>query len=151
MNIKIKPLEEKYLNKAVDIAVDSDVGERKYIRPWMKSKSKYFVALDGDKVVGEIGWYKDDGRISGEAMGMKFPREKNIYWISYFSVDSSYRNMGIGLQLLEHLEQVVRELGGKQMWVYTDKANRFYEKNGYEFVQKIWLEDAWEYVLKKIL
>lgn len=102
-------------------------------------------------MVGEIGWYHDDGGFAGKALGKNFPYGKNIYWLGHFAVDPNFRGKGVGTALLEYLEDVIKKLGGRELWVYTDQARVFYEKVGFGFVQKAWIEECWEDVLIKKL
>lgn len=79
------------------------------------------------------------------------PYGKDIYWLSHFATDRNFRNKGIGRSLLNYLEGIVKILGGRELWVYTDQARGFYEKNGFIFVQKAYIVESWEDVLKKEL
>ncbi|MBI2049537.1 GNAT family N-acetyltransferase [Candidatus Roizmanbacteria bacterium] len=150
MDLEIKPLNKSTYEDAVRIAIVGNTGLEKDIRKRLK-EDHYFVAVDGDKVVGEIGWYQDNGSFAGEALGDRFPYGKNIYWLGHFAVDRPSRNKGIGKLLLKYLEDIIKGLGGRELWVYTDQARGFYEKNGFVFVKKAMIEDCWQDVLKKDL
>lgn len=52
---------------------------------------------------------------------------------------------------MRHLEYIVKALGGRKLWVYTSQAREFYEKKGFTFVQKAWIDDSWQEVLRKDL
>jgi N-acetylglutamate synthase-like GNAT family acetyltransferase len=71
--------------------------------------------------------------------------------VSHFAVVEKLRGQGIGSQLMTYLEDVVRNMGGKEMWVYSERARRFYEKQGFEFVTKGYIEDCWQDFLMKVL
>jgi len=151
MNLEIVSLNKDTYEQAVKLALEGETGNEADIRRRLKKFRQYFVALGKGKVVGEIGWYHDDGGFAGKALGKNFPYGKNIYWLGHFAVDPNFRGKGVGTALLEYLEDVIKKLGGRELWVYTDQARVFYEKVGFGFVQKAWIEECWEDVLIKKL
>ena len=151
MDIQIVPLNNKTYEEVVRIAVEGATGEEKDIRPRLRFYHRYFTAIFDSKVVGEIGWYQDDGTFAGIALKENFPYGSNVYWIGHFAVEKDYRGRKIGTKLLTYLENVVKRLGAKEVWVYTSQARGFYEKRGFVFVQKGQIDDAWEDFLKKPL
>ena len=151
VSVNVIQLNDTYYNDAVRLAVDAKTGKYEDISPRLKKYKQYFVAVRGKQVVGVIGWYQDDGRYAGNALGDKFPYGNDVYWVSHFAVELKFRNMGIGSLLLQNLGETVKRLGGTELWVYTDKTRGFYEKHGFKFVQKAWIEENWQEVLKKEL
>lgn len=55
MDIQIVPISDRTYEDAVRIAVEGNTGDGKDIRPRLKFYDRYFTAIVGDKVVGEIG------------------------------------------------------------------------------------------------
>lgn len=151
MQVKIDPLSNSSYKEAVHLAVDAKTGKEEDISRRLKKYKQYFVVVKGKQIIGVIGWYQDDGRYAGNALGDRFPYGNNVYWVSHFAVEPKFRNKGIGSLLLKHLEKIAKNLGGAALWVYTDNARGFYEKHGFEFVQKAWIEENWQEVLKKEL
>lgn len=151
MEVNVIPLTEDRYEDAVRIAIEGETGEEKDIRPRLKDYYRHFVAEVNRETIGEIGWYKDNGEFAGKAMGTDFPEGDNVYWISHFAVDKKYKGKGVGTKLIQYLEKIIKKLGGTELWVYTSRARGFYEKQGFDFVQKTFLEGEWEDVLKKNL
>jgi GNAT superfamily N-acetyltransferase len=151
MDIKIKPIDDSTYKEAVRIAVEGDTDDTFYAQQWLKNYDRYYVAMNKNRVVGEIGWYQDDGTLSGKVLGDKFPHGNNNYWISHFAVDKRFRNKGIGGLLFKYIEKVVKEKGAKELWVYTDTAQEFYLKHGFTFVAKGEVDDYIEEIFKKEL
>ncbi|WP_026570932.1 GNAT family N-acetyltransferase [Sediminibacillus sp. JSM 1682029] len=85
----------------------------------------YFVALDGDNVVGAIG-----GGMTGE----------NTSEVYVLYLDPERRREGIGTKLLHHLTEIQRHKGAKEQWVSVLKGNQkgipFYEAKGFRFVRE---------------
>jgi N-acetylglutamate synthase-like GNAT family acetyltransferase len=57
--------------------------------------------------------------------------------------------MGVGTQLIKHLEKVISNMNGKELWVYSERARGFYERKGFIFVQRGYIEDCWQDFLYK--
>jgi ribosomal protein S18 acetylase RimI-like enzyme len=83
----------------------------------------WFVALDGEDVVGAIGG------------GMTGPEEAEVF-VLY--VLPSRRGEGIGTRLLDHLSDIQRTKGVKKQWVSVTMGNMkgipFYEARGFRLV-----------------
>lgn len=81
----------------------------------------WFVALDGDEVVGAIGG------------GMIGPEEAEVFVLYLLP---SRRREGIGTKLLGELSGVQRAKGAKRQWVSVMEGNRkgipFYEAQGFK-------------------
>lgn len=67
MDAIIAPLTKK-TEDAVRIAVESNTGKDKDVRPRLKEYKRYFIAIDKSRVVGEIGWYQDEGEFAGNLL-----------------------------------------------------------------------------------
>ena len=82
-----------------------------------------FGAITGDKLVGYIWSYE-----------YTFREEARIY-VSEIHVDESYRNRGIGKQLLRAVETAARDGGYGALYLHTEGSNKdaikLYEKEGY--------------------
>ncbi|XXM74586.1 GNAT family N-acetyltransferase [Lysinibacillus sphaericus] len=85
----------------------------------------YFVALEGDKVVGAIG-------------GGLIDKEKGEVFVLY--LDPDRLGEGIGTQLLHVLTQLQISKGATEQWVSVSKGNQkgipFYEARGFQFVNE---------------
>ena len=58
----------------------------------------------------------------------------DVWYLSMIEVDPPFHNQGIGTQFLSHLEDYVRQHGGKTMVLFTNNRENlsFYTKRGYE-------------------
>lgn len=156
MEFVVKSLSKINLKSAVDIASAAEVGERKDIDREMKksldNKTKqFFVAVCLDNVVGEIGWYQDKEKTAKKALGKDFPEGEDVFWVAYFSVAPEIRGKGVGRLLVNKIESEVKNKGGKYLWVYSSRARVFYEKCGFTFIKKGYIEDCWQDFLRKDL
>jgi len=76
------------------------------------SKGKYYVAMEGDKVIGCVLVIKDE--------------------MSSLYVLPEYMHKGIGSKLSEEVERYVKSLGYKHVWIWaTLTAVDFYKSRGY--------------------
>lgn len=65
----------------------------------------------------------------------KYP---NFYpWISDVMIIKDYRNKGYGRKLVSYAEQVLKELGYRIGYLWTDQAPDFYKKLGFSYKQKV--------------
>ena len=149
MDLQFLPLNDSTLEEAIRIAVEGNTGSEPDVRRRLKRDNQYFAAINRGKILGEIGWYKDDGSYMGKTLGDAYPTGEDIFWVRHFAVYAKFRGHGIGKFLMTSLEKVVQKLGARELWVYTDQARGFYEKNGFTFVQKVLLQSEWEDVLQK--
>lgn len=136
VNIIVTKLDRKQLSEAVDVVMRAELDTREEVEHHLEHLSAHFVAMDGDKVVGVIGWYQDNVNYANEAMGDKFPGEE-AYWVGFFAVEKEYRGRGIGAKLMERLEEEVSELGASEMWVSSvPETASYYVKHGFEYVME---------------
>lgn len=66
-------------------------------------------------------------------------KERSNYrpWLASLYVAPDYRNQKTGRQLIERLLQHVKELGYPEIYLKTESAADYYERRGWEFVEKI--------------
>lgn len=80
------------------------------------------------------GVYYED-KLVGIAIAEKRVWNRTL-WIWEFHIDSDYRGMGIGRELMEHMSSTGREAGCRVMVCETQSTNvpaiRFYRKVGFE-------------------
>lgn len=62
----------------------------------------------------------------------------NIYpWLSDVMIIEKYRGQGYGKKLISTGEKILKELGYKTIYVWTDQAPDFYKKLGFKYKQKV--------------
>lgn len=135
-NIKIAPLTRDRFNEAVELVLAAELDTREEIEYHLEHIEAHYIALDGNKVIGVIGWYQDTVDYATEAMGDKFPGSQ-AYWVGFFAVSPKYRKKGIGLRLFKKLEQVVKSKGADKLWVSSvPETKSYYERQGFKLVTK---------------
>lgn len=104
-------------------------------------RTKVFVALENDKVVGTAGldksWYNDDAE----------------YWILTVFVDIAHHKQGIGKMLIQEIEKYAHEINAKKLIIPASITGcEFYHKLGYEYANgKKELNKEKMYIMGKIL
>jgi N-acetylglutamate synthase-like GNAT family acetyltransferase len=79
---------------------------------------------------------------TGEAIGvcrmhLQTPQEAQI---RFMGIHENYQGKGLGKLLLDYLEDKARSMGATNMVLQArEKAISFYERNGYELVEKTYL------------
>lgn len=132
-NITIAQLTRERLNEAVDVVLEAELDTRQEIEHHLEHIDAHYIALDGDNVVGVIGWYQDNVNYATEAMGDKFPGTE-AYWVGFFAVLKKYRGRGVGFTLIKKLDQVLRERNVDTLWVASVPQTRvYYERQGFKF------------------
>lgn len=150
-SIRIHQLTGKNYDEAVRLVFDTGLDTREEIVHHLQHMNAHFIALDQDKVIGVIGWYRDDMNYATEAMGHKFPGKK-AYWVGFFVVDQKYRRQGIGYALLTKLEQVVKRKKADELWVSSvPQTRKYYERQGFKPVMKGRIYGNRKYFLVKTL
>lgn len=157
MEIRITEYREEYAKEMSDIIVKNllEVNSKDYgieyakkqaeefsvekIKETFPKRTKVFVALDGEKVVGTAGldksWYSDDGE----------------YYILTVFVDVNYHKLGIGKMLIRKIEEYAKEIKAKRLVIPASIFGcEFYRKLGYEYVngEKV-LNEEKMYMLEK--
>ena len=95
-----------------------------------------FVALNGDRLVGCSSGlaHKNGGKYSG------------WFFLTDLFIEKEFRNKGIGSDLLKELEEFIRTVGVKNIWLWTSGPStlRFYYRHGYtQFVEmENWYSDG---------
>lgn len=90
-----------------------------------------------------------DNSLIGYSCYGPIPGTKNSYDLYWIAVDISVQNRGLGKTLLQATEKLVKESGGKKLYVETSSTSKylptqkFYEKNGFflEAIQKAYYND----------
>lgn len=146
MELLIQPFTQATKKSALDLVVANQVWSRDQARGFFnrslkQNRDNIFVIVDNDRVIGLIGWYQDNGRWAGKALGSLFPKGKDIYWVSLFAVDKSLQRQGIGTILMKHLIKQVKAKHARELWVYSLRARGFYEKMGFSFITRSIIED----------
>lgn len=132
--MKFQTLSQNYFEESVQLLLDLELDIREEIEHHLTDMDAHLICLDGNAVVGIVGWYKDNVNYANEAMGDLFPGE-DAFWVGFFGVKSEYQNKGIGTQLLSLIEENIRERGANEWWVSSvPEAKEFYEKKGFSVV-----------------
>lgn len=159
MEIKITEYKEEYAKQMSDIIVRNlvEVNSKDYgiecakkhaeafsvekIKEDFPKRTKVYVALDGEKVVGTAGlgksWYSDDGE----------------YYVLTVFVDMNYHKQGIGKMLIRKIEEYANEIKAKRLVVPASIFGcEFYHKLGYEYLngEKV-LNEEKMYIMEKII
>lgn len=133
-NINITPLTQEKFEEAVDVVLRANLDTKEEIEHHLKHLDAHYIAVDGAKVIGVIGWYQDNVNYANEAMGEKFPGVE-AYWVGFFAVEEKYRGQGIGYALLQKLESVLKEQKANKLWVSSvPDSKEYYEKEGFKLV-----------------
>lgn len=111
-------LVDQEIIKETDLPIDDD--DLQKIPEVYAGKSRFWVAVDGDKVVGTVGILDRGG---------------NVVKLRRMFVQKEYRGTGLGQKLLETALQFAREAGYTKIKLNTHqnmkRAHRFYEKNNF--------------------
>ena len=149
MPIKIKPLSRKTLKPAIKLlhgvfaypegrretkkGLTISLDPEKYKETYKKEKLKwvkYYVALEGAKVVGTSGLYKMEND------------PKETFWLGWFCVDETYRRKGIGSKLLDYTIREEKRRSGRTLKLWTTNhppmltAQILYRKMGFKIFKK---------------
>ena len=104
-------------------------------------RTKVFVALENNKVVGTAGldesWYNGDGE----------------YWILTVFVDVAHHQQGIGKLLINEIEKFALTIPAKKLVIPASITGcEFYHKLGYEYANgKKKLNEEQMYIMEKYL
>lgn len=132
--IKILPLTQERFDETVEVVLRAQLDSREEIEHHLQHIDAHYAAMDGEKIVGVIGWYQDNVHWADTAMGDKFPGEE-AYWVGFFAVEKKYRGKGIGFALLKKLEEVIKEKKQDKLWVSSVPETRsYYERQGFKLV-----------------
>lgn len=56
-------------------------------------------------------------------------------WLSSLYVDKAYRNNKLGVRLIEHVKQIVKDLGYGELYLRTEHASDYYRKLDWQFIE----------------
>lgn len=119
-----RELRAKVLREPLGLAPGTEVFPFEY-------ESHHFVALDEDKVIGCVLFHRrgDEGRLFQMAV---YPE---------------YQGKGVGKRLVEFLENEVKKMGVKKIFLHSRYAVKdFYEKLGYKCEGDIFIEVGIEHI-----
>ena len=157
--IEIKEYDNKYAQEMSKIIIQNllEVNSKDYglefvkksvkdftpeeIKKIFPKRTKVFVALEDNKVIGTAGldksWYNDDGE----------------YWILTVFVDIVHHKQGIGKMLIRELEKFALTISVKKLVIPASITGcEFYHKLGYEYANgKKELNKEKMYIMEKIL
>lgn len=157
--IEIREYEEKYAEEISNIVTRNllEVNSKDYdidfvkkqaeeftiakIKENFKNRTKVFVALENNTVVGTAGidksWYNDDGE----------------YWILTVFVKPENHRQGIGKNLIYKIEEYSKEIKAKKLVVPASiTACEFYHKLGYNYANgKKELNEEKMYIMEKLI
>jgi RimJ/RimL family protein N-acetyltransferase len=95
------------------------IGQRAYSLAFWE----VYIVKANEETIGVIGLYRQVHTPIGVA------------WIGWFGVRPSFRDRGLGTQMLRDLVKIAKEYKFKELWVFTDRENRgalrFYEQFGF--------------------
>ncbi len=149
--MKIVQLSTETYKQSGDLLFSLGLDSREEIDHHLDEMSQYYVALEGDKVVGVVGWYQDNMNYAKDAMKELFPGEE-AYWIGFFGVDVDFQNIGVGTELLNYLDKVLLGMKVSELWVSSvPDATGYYLKNGFRNVTTGVIHDSVKVFLKKDL
>lgn len=102
-----------------------------------------------DKIAAHIVVF-DQGRAVATC---RFYQECGYYLIGRIAVSSEYRGMGLGAKMLRYAQDRIRELGGREIRIHSQKrAEGFYQKQGFESLGNIDYDEGCEHIwMKKVL
>ncbi len=94
----------------------------------LRSKDKFdigsFVLEMDHKVIGHIAYFKDDRVFSG-----------GVYEMRALIVDKKYQGKGYGKKLIEYLEEELKKIKARIIWLQTEKEEAdYYKKLGYKLI-----------------
>lgn len=83
-----------------------------------------------------------EGELAGSASIVQYDMDthKELFpWLASVFVKPALRKQGIGQKLVLHVMQQARELGVKELYLFTDKQKEFYKKLGWS----VWSEETY--------
>lgn len=139
--LKIRKLQKKDIKSVIGIMLEFPLAypsnyinskKRGSIR-WLleyalRSKDKFdigsFVLEIDNKVVGHIAYFKDDRAFSG-----------GVYEMRALIVDKKHQGKGCGKKLIESLEEELKKIKTRIIWLQTEKEEvSFYKKVDYKLI-----------------
>ncbi len=79
----------------------------------------------------------------GQLLGMGVMSHKGVHKVEYLCVDFDLQGSGIGGELLDRLEAMAAEQGGKKMYLDARvTAQPFYTRRGYETTSEVFIMEC---------
>ena len=149
--IQIFPLTKEKFAEAVDLVLKTELDSREEIEHHLIHLDAHYIAVDGNKIIGVIGWYRDNVNYATAAMGRDFPGI-DAYWVGFFTVDKNYRGKGIGYSLLLKLEEVIKSKKAVKLWVSSvPETKAYYERQNFILVKTGFIGGNKKYFMVKSL
>lgn len=79
--------------------------------PYPLEHWEIFISLCDGSPCGISGYYRHPNDQAGR------------FWVGWTGVAPKYRRLGVASQMMKHTINVIRGLGGKELWVYTEEDN----------------------------
>lgn len=119
------------------IVRDIKMGDAADQRYFLGSLAQYIGLIESDspreKGIWEIRFAYNENDTIGTTGWYEWPPldKEGVVWLSWFGIRKQYERKGYGRILLQ---KTIDELVGKYKWLYvfTDDADKFYEKCGFE-------------------
>lgn len=147
----IQPLTKKYFDESVKLLLDLELDTKEEIEHHLEDMEAHLIYLNEDKVVGVIGWYKDDVNYAKNAMGKNFPGEE-AFWVGFFGVKKEFQNQGIGTKLFDSMENIIAKKGAAEWWVSSvPEAKDFYQHKSFSVVCTGKINGNQKFFMKKSL
>lgn len=100
-----------------------------------------YVAKADSRIVGSVALTHSPNAESGENSKFDETEYKDILFVHILGVHPDFLRKGIGSELLRFAEQLAVQDGAKSIRLYVYEKNHVaiqsYEKNGYEYVEKV--------------
>lgn len=128
--------------QAIDVRIEVFVKEQGFRDEFddIDAIAIHFVAYDeGNRPIGTCRIFTVD--------------DPQIYLLGRLAVVKDYRGKGLGSEIVEHAENYVKEIGGKELRLHAQcRVAKFYEKIGYTSFGEIEEEEGCPHIwMKKIL
>ncbi len=151
MNPTFSPLTQERLQDAIDLVFETKLDTKEEIAHHLKHVDAHYIAINGDKIIGVIGWYQDNVNYATEVMGEKFPGT-DAYWVGFFAVQENYRGKGVGYGLLQKLESILKQKGINKLWVSSvPETRKYYERQNFQRIMDGKISGNQKYFLVKNL
>lgn len=87
-------------------------------------------------------WLIKRSRTTVGICGLYSLKKKDVreLWLGWFGILKQYRNNGIGVEVLQQLEETAKKAGAESVMAYVkanNKALDFYKRNGYRIVSRV--------------
>ena len=141
---RFKELEEEQ----IDMLIDAHFNHWSKVSSRMKKEDtiyKFKELYTKDKLPFGIALFNEENKIVGFCVFKKenLIKYPEIYpWLSDVMILENYRGKGYGRLLINEAIKILKELGYKRIYVWTDQAPDFYKKIGFKYLQKVEKNDS---------